>query len=112
MIVREKKNETFTSLNKEMKKLIDQEQHFLSKQKDLQAEQRKAHQLVGEGRQRFDNALKKADILDAQAANILIEAGDEQVKSISEELTKVTTDLLKLQSKRKKQKDNNSEDRS
>jgi hypothetical protein len=45
-----------------MKKLIDQENHLLSKQKNLQVEQKKAQFLVGEGRQRLDDALKKADI--------------------------------------------------
>jgi hypothetical protein len=40
-------------------------------------------------------------MLDAQAANALIGAGDEQVKSICEELKKVTDELLKIQSKRK-----------
>jgi len=87
--------------NDEMKKLIDQEQQLLSKQKSLQDEQKKAQLLVGEGRQRLDNALKKVDTIDAQAANALIGAGDEKVKSISEELIKVTDELIKIQSKRK-----------
>jgi len=87
--------------NDEMKKLIDQEQQLLSKQKSLQDEQKKAQLLVGEGRQRLDNALKKVDMIDAQAANALIGAGDEKVKSISEELIKVTDELIKIQSKRK-----------
>ena len=40
-------------------------------------------------------------MLDAQAANALIGAGDEQGKSISEEMKKVADELLKIQSKRK-----------
>ncbi|CAF4367356.1 unnamed protein product [Rotaria sp. Silwood2] len=87
--------------NEEMKKLIDRENQLLSRQKGLQDEQKKAQLLVGEGRQRLDNALKKADIIDAQAANALIGAGDEQVKLISDELFKITHELLKIQSKRK-----------
>jgi len=94
-------NETNKNINEEMKKLIDQEQDLLSKQKNFQAEQKKALLLVSEGRQRLDNALKKADMLDAQAANALIGAGDEQIKSISEEMNRVTEELLKIQSKRK-----------
>ncbi|CAF3455348.1 unnamed protein product, partial [Rotaria sp. Silwood2] len=87
--------------NEEMKKLIDRENQLLSRQKGLQDEQKKAQLLAGEGRQRLDNALKKADIIDAQAANALIGAGDEQVKLISDELFKITHELLKIQSKRK-----------
>ncbi len=87
--------------NEEMKKLIDQENQLLFKQKNLQDEQKKAQLLMGKGRQRLDNALKKADLIDAQAANALIGAGDEKVKLISDELIKVTDELLKIQSKRK-----------
>jgi len=96
-----KENETNSNTDDEMKKLIDQEHNLLIKQKNLQDEQKKALLLVSEGRQRLDNALKKADVLDAQAANALIGAGDEQVKSISEELIKVTGEFLNIQSKRK-----------
>ncbi|CAF3447146.1 unnamed protein product, partial [Rotaria socialis] len=87
--------------NEEMKKLIDRENQLLSKQKGLHDKQKKAQLLVDEGRQRLDNALKKADIIDAQAANALIGAGDEQVKLISDKLFKITDELLKIQSKRK-----------
>ncbi|CAF3588591.1 unnamed protein product [Rotaria socialis] len=87
--------------NGEMKKLIDRENQLLSKQKGLHDKQKKAQLLVDEGRQRLDNALKKADIIDAQAANALIGAGDEQVKLISDKLFKITDELLKIQSKRK-----------
>jgi hypothetical protein len=52
-----------------MKKLIGQEQQLLCKQKSLQDEQKKAQLLVGEGRQRLDNALKEPDMIDAQAPN-------------------------------------------
>jgi len=96
-----KKNETNSNTCDEMKKLIDQEHHLLIKEKSLQGEQKKALLLVSKGRQRLDNALKKADVLDAQVGNALIGAGDEQVKSISEELIKVTGELLNIQSKRK-----------
>ncbi|CAF0854255.1 unnamed protein product [Adineta steineri] len=96
-----KETEANGIIGDEMKKLTDQENDLLSKQKTLQTEQKKAQLLVGEGRQRLDNALKKADMLDAQAANALIGAGDEQVKLISEELIKVTDELIKIQSKRK-----------
>ncbi|CAF3309399.1 unnamed protein product [Rotaria socialis] len=87
--------------NEEVKKLIDRENQLLSKQKGLHDKQKKAQLLVDEGRQRLDNALKKADIIDAQAANALIGAGDEQVKLISDKLFKITDELLKIQSKRK-----------
>jgi len=96
-----KESETRDNMNEEIKKLIDQENHLLSKQKNLQVDQKKAQSLVGEGRRSLDDALKKADIIDAQAANALIGAGDEQIKSISEELMNVTEELLKIQSKRK-----------
>ena len=72
------------------------------KQKSLQDEQNNAKLLLGEGRQRLDNALKKDNIIDAQAASALIGAGDEKVKLISEELIKVTDELLIIRSKRKK----------
>ena len=74
---------------------------MFSKQKSLQAEQKKAQLLLGEGRQRLDNALKKDDITDAQAVSALIGAGDEKLKLISEELVKITDELLIIQSKRK-----------
>ncbi|CAF3900994.1 unnamed protein product [Rotaria sp. Silwood1] len=62
--------------DEEMKKLIDQEHQLLSKQKSLQDEQKKAQLLV--------------------AANALIGAGDVKVKLISDELIKVTNELLKI----------------
>jgi hypothetical protein len=96
-----KESEMHDNIHEETKKLIDQEHHLLSKQKKLQDEQMKAQLLLGEGRQRLDKALKKVDMIDAQAANALIGAGDEQIRCISEELIKVTEDLLKIQSKRK-----------
>ncbi|CAF4275183.1 unnamed protein product [Rotaria magnacalcarata] len=83
--------------NEEMKKLIDRENQLLSKQKGLHDKQKKAQLLVGESRQRLDNALKKADIINAQAANALIGAGDEQGKLISDELFKITDELSKIQ---------------
>lgn len=89
------------NFNQEIKILIEQEHELLSKQKELQDNQKKAQLLIGEGHERLDNALKKGDIIDAQAANALIGAGDEKVKSISEELIKVTNELIKIQSKRK-----------
>ena len=57
--------------------------------------------MLGEGRQRLDNVLKKDDIIVVQAASALIGAGDEKVKLISEELIKVTDELLIIRSKRK-----------
>ena len=96
-----KDNDVQTDADQETRKLIDEEHRWLSKQKDLQAEQKRAQCLISEGRQRLDDALKKADVLEAQAANALIGAGDEQVKSICEEMKKVTDELLKIQSKRK-----------
>lgn len=95
-----KDNGNSTSTEEETRKLIDEEQNWLSKQKNLQNEQKKAQSLISEGRLRLDNALKKSDMFDAQAANALIGAGDEQSKSICEELKKVTDELLKIQSKR------------
>ncbi len=89
-------SEKHENTNEEMKKLIDQEHQLLSKQKSLQDEQKKAQLLVGVGRQRLYNVLKKADIIDARAANALIGAGDEKVKLISDELIKLTDELLKI----------------
>ena len=89
-------NEKHENVNEEMKKLIiDQEHQLLSKQKSLQDEQNKTQLLLGEDRQRLDNALKKGDIIDAQA-------GNEKVKLISEERIQVTDELLIIQSQRKK----------
>ena len=96
-----KDNYAQTAADQETRKLIDEEHRWLSKQRDLQAEEKKARCLISEGRQRRDIALKKADVLDAQAANALIGAGDEQVKSICEEMKKVTDELLKIKSNRK-----------
>ena len=95
-------NEKHENITEEMKKLIDREHQLLFKQKSLQDEQKKAQLLLGEGRQRLDNALKKDNIIDAQAASALIGAGDEKVKLISEELIQVTDELLIIRSKRKK----------
>ncbi len=86
-----------TSADEETRKLIDQEHDWLSKQRNFQNEQSKAQLLISKGRQRLENALKKkSDMLDAQAANGLIGAGDEQVKSVCEELKKVIDELLKF----------------
>ena len=84
-----------------MKKLIDREHQLLSKQKTLQAEQKKAQLSLGEDRQRLSSALKKDDITDPQAASVSIRASDEKLKLISEELVRVTDELLIIQSKRK-----------
>ena len=43
-------NEKDENINEEMKKLIDQEHQWLSKQKSLQDEQNNAKLLLGEGR--------------------------------------------------------------
>ena len=83
-------NEKHENITEEMKKLIDREHQLLFKQNSLQDEQKKAQLLLGEDRQRLDNALKKDDIIDAPAASALIGASDEKVKLISEELIKVT----------------------
>ncbi len=40
-------------------------------------------------------------VIDAQAANALIGAGDERIKTSSEQLMNVTEELLKIQNKRK-----------
>ena len=96
-----KVDETNKNLNEEMKKLIGQEQQLLSKQKNIQNEQKKAQLLIGEGRQRLDNALKRSNMIDAQAANALVGTGDEKVKLISEELIGVTNELMKIQNKRR-----------
>ncbi|CAF3773207.1 unnamed protein product [Rotaria magnacalcarata] len=99
---REKKqSDKHEHTNEEMKKLIGRENQLLSTQKGLHDKQKKAQLLVGEGRQQLDNALKQADIIDAQTVNALIGAGDEQVKLISDELFKITDELLKIQNKRK-----------
>ena len=95
-------NEKHENITEETKKLIDREHQLLFKQKSLQDEQKKAQLLLGEGRQQLDNALKKDNIIDAQAASALIGAGDEKVKLISEELIQVTDELLIIRSKRKK----------
>jgi hypothetical protein len=55
-----KDNEARTSADEETRKLMDQEHHWLSKQRMLQNEQKKAQSLISEGRQRLDNALKKS----------------------------------------------------
>ncbi|CAF1374499.1 unnamed protein product [Didymodactylos carnosus] len=96
-----KDNEDHINVDEKARKLVDQEYHWLSKQKNLQEEQNKAQLSISEGRHRLDNALKKSDMIDAQAANALIGAGDEKVKSISGELKQATDELLKIQSKRK-----------
>ena len=76
----DKDNEVFATAEEESKTLIDQEHHWLSKQESLQNDQKKAQCLISEGRQRLDSAFKRNDMFDAQAANALIGAGDEQVK--------------------------------
>ncbi len=45
--------------------------------------------------------LKKGNIIDKQAANALIKAGDEKVILISDERIKATNELIKIQRKRK-----------
>ena len=95
-----KENEIYENTNEEIKKLTDQENQLLFKQKSLQDEQKKAQVLVAEGRQRLDNALKKADLLDAQVANAIIGTGDEKVKSILDDLIDVTDELTIIQSRR------------
>ncbi|CAF3977676.1 unnamed protein product, partial [Rotaria magnacalcarata] len=96
---KKEQSEKHEHTNEEMKKLIDRENQLLSKQKGLHDKKKKTQLLVGEGRQRLDNALKKSGYyIDAQTANVLIGAGDEQVKLISDELFKITDELLKIQS--------------
>ncbi|CAF3879026.1 unnamed protein product [Rotaria magnacalcarata] len=80
---KKEQSEKHEHTNEEMKKLIDRENQLLSKQKGLHDKKRK-HNCCGY-------------YIDAQNANVLIGAGDEQVKLISDELFKITDELLKIQ---------------
>ena len=75
------------------------EEELLSKQKDLQKQLRQASAIISDVTERLQIAIKKNDNLDIDKASILIDGSNMKNKSISEQVTKVTEDLIKIQKK-------------
>ncbi|CAF1542162.1 unnamed protein product, partial [Rotaria sordida] len=77
---------------------IDQSWYIKNKYHDSDGNNHTEYQQIDYYQEQLSlHALKKVGIIDAQAVNALIGAGDEQVKLISDELFKITDELLKLQ---------------
>jgi hypothetical protein len=97
----EKKNAESLQIDDACKEVLKEEEELLSKQKDLQQQLSQASAIITEATERLQIAIKKKDNLDIDRASILIEGGNMKNKTISEQLTKVTEDLIKIQKKRK-----------
>jgi hypothetical protein len=83
------------------KQILEEEEELLKKQKDLQNELRTASLIVTDGSERLQLAIRTKDNIDIDRATILIEGGNTKSKQISEQLSKVTEELIKIQKKRK-----------
>jgi len=57
--------------------------------------------LITDGSELLQVAIKKKDTLDIDRATVLIDGGNTKNKTISEQLSKVTEELIKIQKKRK-----------
>ena len=62
---------------------------------------KQSNSIVTDGTEHLQLAIKKKDSLDMDRATILIEGGNTKNKKISEQLSKVTEELIKIQKKRK-----------
>jgi hypothetical protein len=58
--------------------------------------------LITDDSERLQVAIKKKDTLDIDRATILIDGGNTKNKTISEQLSKVTEELIKIQKKAKR----------
>jgi hypothetical protein len=66
--------------------------------------QRQLHEvspIITDGSERLQVAIKKKDSLDTDRATILIDVGNVKSKMISEQLSEVNEELIKIQKKRK-----------
>ncbi len=70
-------------------------------QKDLKRQLLEASSIIADDTERLQLAIKKKDSLDIDRATILIDGGNTKSKKITEQLSKVTEDLIKTQKKRK-----------
>jgi myosin heavy subunit len=80
---------------------LREEEELLTIQRDLQTQQQEVNVIISDGSSRLQAAIRKKDSISIDSASILIEGGNVRSKSISEQLSKVTDDLIKIQNKRK-----------
>jgi hypothetical protein len=97
----EKEKKEKESANEACNEVLKQEEELLIKQKDLQRQQQESNLIIREGSIRLQLAIKNKDSLDIDRATILIEGGNNRNKIVSDELMKVTEDLINIQKKRK-----------
>jgi hypothetical protein len=100
LAVQQQENEQRDNIEKEKKKLSEQEHELMLAYKKLQSEQKTAQLLLEEGNQRLENSMKKGDFSDVQAAYALSKTGTEKIKAIDEEMTKIMNDVSIIQQKR------------
>ena len=80
---------------------LREEDELLTSQRDLQRQQEEVNGITSDGSSRLQAAIRKKDSISIDSASILIEGCNVRSKSISEQLSKVTDDLMKIQKKRK-----------
>ncbi len=97
----EKEKKEKETANETCNEALKQEEELLIKQKDLQRQQQEANSIIREGSISLQLAIKNKDSLDIDRATILIEGGNNRNKIVSDELMKVTEDLINIQKKRK-----------
>ncbi|CAF2889007.1 unnamed protein product [Rotaria sp. Silwood2] len=81
--------------------ILKEEEELLIKQSDLQRELNQTTSIITDGSKRLQLALKNKNSLDIDRATILIDGGDTKSKTIIEQLSKITEELIKIQKKRK-----------
>lgn len=100
LAAKQQEKEQRDHIEKEKKKLSEQEQELMLTYKKLQSEQKTAELLLEEGNQRLENSMKKGDFSDVQAAYALSKTGTEKIKLIDVEMTNVMNSVSLIQQKR------------
>ena len=100
LAVQPQENEQRDNIEKEKKKLSEQEHELMLTYKKLQSEQKTAQLLLEEGNQRLENSMRKGDFSDVQAAYALNKTGTEKMKAIDEEMTDIMNNVSVIQQKR------------
>ncbi len=72
------------------------EEELITKQKDLQRQLHEVSSIITDGSERLQVAIKKKDSLGTDRATILIDVGNMKSKMISEQLSEVNGELIKI----------------
>ncbi|CAF2061871.1 unnamed protein product [Rotaria magnacalcarata] len=97
----EKENTECSQVYEICKQVLIEEAELLKQQKDLQGELQQINLIIVDGTESLNLAIKKKDSFDMDRASTLIGGATARCKMITEQLSKVTEELIKIQKKRK-----------